>query len=324
MDYEGVTSTGKFVSKLFVAQCRELMHVKIRERCFPLSFRGNKYMNTIYRGMDQVTLDLAYNNTAAVPDSARKEADFIQRSHDAYTQYPCHRDISYGNRARQRFDWFTAPQGMGAVTVVFIHGGFWQWCSKEDFAFIAAGPLAQGFNVVLAEYTLAPEAKMTGIVTEISQLLNFLGSHGEFGGSKTGPLPHDRKLIVAGHSAGGHLAAQHRNHPGVNGVLAISGLFDLEPIRLSYLNDKLGLSTVEAADLSPLHHISAGAPTRVVAGAAELPELIRQSEDYVRAAGEAGETMELALLAGHDHFSILDELAAPSGALVQALKALAA
>lgn len=280
-------------------------------------------MNTIFRGMDQATLDLAYNNSAAIPDSAAKLANFIQRSKAAYKQLPCHRDISYGNRARQRFDWFAAPSGQGAATVVFIHGGYWQWCNKEDFAFIAAGPLAQGFNLVLAEYTLAPEAKMTGIVAEITQLLNFLASHGEFGGSKSGSLPQGKKLLVAGHSAGGHLAAHHRNHPAVGGVLAISGLFDLEPIRLSNLNNALGLSGSEVADFSPYHHIAAGAPTYIAAGAAELPELIRQSEDYAHAMREAGETPQLSLLPGHDHFSVLEELATPTGALVQALQTLA-
>ena len=281
-------------------------------------------MNTIYRGMDQTTLDLAYNNSEAVPDADAISADFMQRSQAAYAQYPCHRDISYGNRARQRFDWFGAPQSKGAHTVVFIHGGYWQWRSKEDFAFIVAGPLAQGFNVVLAEYTLAPEAKMTGIVAEIGQLLNFLANHSEFGvGQSEAPSP-GRKLLVAGHSAGGHLAAQYRNHPAVSGVLAVSGLFDLEPIRLSDLNKALGLSTREVAEFSPYHHISAGAPTHVMVGAAERPELIRQSEEYAQALGEAGETPGFSLLAGHNHFSVLDEFATPSGALTQALQALAA
>ncbi len=300
------------------------MHVKIQGRQFPLLFCGNTLlMHTIFRGMDQATLDLAYNNSAAVPDAAQIMDAYIQRSQDAYVQYPCHRDISYGNRARQRFDWFAAPQGSGVATVVFLHGGYWQSRSKEDFAFIVAGPLALGFNVVLAEYTLAPEAKMTGIVAEIGQLLHFLESHGEFGGSPSGTLPQGRKLVLAGHSAGGQLAAHFRNHRAVSGVLAISGLFDLEPIRLSNLNDKLRLSPSEVAAFSPCHHIAAGVPTQVIVGAAERPELIRQSEDYARDVHEMGEAIELHLLAGHNHFSILEELAAPSGALAQALQVLA-
>jgi len=299
------------------------MRVKIRCRHFSPTFGGTRLMNTIFRGMDQATLDLAYNNSAAVPDADDILADFIQRSRAAYAQYPCHRDISYGNRARQRFDWFGAPQSKRANTVVFIHGGYWQWCSKEDFAFIVAGPLAQGFNVVLAEYTLTPEAKMTGIVAEIGQMLNFLVNHSEFGCAQSGPLSTDRKLLLAGHSAGGHLAAHYRNHPAVSGVLAVSGLFDLEPIRLSYLNKAIGLSAREVADFSPYHHISAGAPMQVMAGAAELPELIRQSVDYVQAMRETGETPGFGLLTGRDHFSVLEELAAPTGALVRALQALA-
>lgn len=299
------------------------MRGKIRVWLFPF-FAYTALMNTLFRDMDQATLDLAYNNTVAVADSAAKMADFIQRSSDTYAHYPCHRDISYGHRARQRFDWFAAPHGAGDTTVVFIHGGYWQARSKEDFALVAAGPLAHGFNVVLAEYTLAPEATLTAMVAEIGQLLAFLAQHNEFGGSKTGPRPAAHKLIVAGHSAGGQLAAHYRSHPGVDGVLAISGLFDLEPIRLSYLNQKLALSDAEVAAFSPQSHLMPGAPTIAMVGAAELPELIRHSEDYVRAARAGGENIGFGLLAGHDHYSILEELAAPDGALTQALLTLAA
>jgi acetyl esterase/lipase len=281
-------------------------------------------MTSIFRGMDQATLDLAYNNGVAVPTLPAIMSDFVERSLDTYRQRPCHRDISYGNRARQRFDWFSAPAGSSAPTIVFIHCGYWQSRSKEDFAMIAAGPLARGFNVVLAEYTLAPEAKMSGIVAEIGQLLKCLTSHGEFGGSKFAPVPRTSKLILVGHSAGGQLAAHYRSHPEVDGVLAISGVFDLEPIRLSYLDQALALSEHEVAEFSPQRHLAAGAPVQLAVGDEELPELIRHTEDYAQALAAAGVNVHTTRLAGRNHFTVLEELAKPDGALVKLLQTLAA
>jgi acetyl esterase/lipase len=120
-------------------------------------------MTTIYRGMDRPTLDKAYNNTQSIPNFPEVLKDFQQRSARLYERVPVRRDLRYGERPRERFDWLSCGKA-GAPTFIFIHGGYWQNCAKEDFAFIADGPLANGFNVVLAEYTLAPDASMTQIV----------------------------------------------------------------------------------------------------------------------------------------------------------------
>jgi arylformamidase len=112
--------------------------------------------------------------------------------------------------------------------------------------------------------------------------------------------------------------------PRVAGGLAISGIYDLEPIRLNYLNEKLSLDAVEADRNSPLRHLpSRAAPLVVAVGLGELPELIRQSEEYAAAWRAHGLPGEYLPLAGHDHFSILDELARPDGKLVASLKTLA-
>src|ERR1700731_838883 len=130
-------------------------------------------MSSIFRDMDRSTLDAAYNNGAAVGDSAAYIDDFQRRSAQLYAEQPCQRDLAYGRGARQRFDWFPGPTA-NAPLLVFIHGGYWQARVKEDFAFVAAGPLKQGFSVILAEYTLAPQASMSAIVDEIGQLLDFV------------------------------------------------------------------------------------------------------------------------------------------------------
>jgi arylformamidase len=105
------------------------------------------------------------------------------------------------------------------------------------------------------------------------------------------------------------------------GAIPISGIFDLEPIALGVLNEKLRLSAEEIAKLSPLKNLAEHSPPlSLFVGAAELPELKLQSEDYAKAARGRGLSVTLTTLAGHHHFSILSELARPDGALVEALR----
>src|ERR1700761_9307199 len=191
-------------------------------------------MTELYRGMDQAALRSAYDNVAAVADVAERMLGFQARSAALYAEVPCRRDVAYGPQPRQRFDWLPCGKP-DAPVFVFIHGGYWQARSKEDFAFVASGPLACGFNVVLAEYTLAPQASMTQIVGEIDALLAALAADRE--GLRTrGPI------CLAGHSAGGQLSALFRAHASVVHAMPISGLTDLEPIAMSWLNDKLQLT----------------------------------------------------------------------------------
>ncbi len=264
-----------------------------------------------YRGMDRATLDLAYNNSASVPDVAVKIADMLEWSAATRARLGGERDLAYGPGPRHRLDWFPATTPC-QPTLVFIHGGYWQSRDKEDFAFVAEGPLARGFNVALLEYTLAPAARMTEIVAEIGLALDYLADKLPALGAAPG------RLCLAGHSAGGHLAASHRSHRSVSAVLGISGLYELEPISLNYLNDKLRLDAAEVDRFSPIRHIGIGARLIMTVGAIELPELIRQTEEYTAAARHAGEAAMLVPAPGHDHFTILETLAKPDGALLEA------
>jgi arylformamidase len=132
------------------------------------------------------------------------------------------------------------------------------------------------------------------------------------------------RLYVGGHSAGGHLTAIAMANPRVAGGLAISGLFDLEPIRLSYLNKALGMDVLEARRCSPIHNLPKKAGRLLVtAGGGELSELQRQSVEYYAAWRAAGLDGAFVPLPGHDHFSLLDELSSPDGILARALARLA-
>lgn len=272
-------------------------------------------MTVLYHQMDRAQLDAAYNNVEAVGNFSALFTQYQQRSQTWYAQTKAQRNIPYTNSPRTCFDFFQARQP-GAPTLIFIHGGYWQNCNKEDFAFIAEGPFKNGFNVILAEYTLAPAASMTGIVNEITALLDFLYNHQQAFNITLG------KVCLSGHSAGGHLTALHRQHPLVSHALPLSALVDLQPISLSWLNDKLALTPQEIRDYSPLFAPCLGCPTSVYVGAEELPELIRHSESYAAVLTQAGEQVVYQRIAGRNHFSLLDEFDAQGGKLLQALQQL--
>ncbi|WP_446902876.1 alpha/beta hydrolase [Burkholderia sp. YIM B11467] len=273
-------------------------------------------MTILYRGMDRAALDAAYLNTKAIPDFPAVLASCQARSAALYNATPGRRDLRYGTRPAQRFDWLSCGQP-GAPLFVFIHGGYWQHCAKEDFAYAASGPLARGFDVVLAEYTLAPVASMAEIVAEIGALLDYLAADPDGLGTA------QRPIHLSGHSAGGHLTAMHRAHPAVVSALAISPLVDLEPISLCCLNDKLQLTVHEIDTCSPLRHIGPGVPTVVAVGDDELPELTRQAHDYAAACDAAGEPIAHVRLPGMKHFDVLDDLANPHGEMLAVLQAIA-
>jgi len=270
-------------------------------------------MTAIYRGMDRAALDAAYDNTGAVADVQDYRDRWMKVSAALRAAPPSRCDLRYGKRPRATLDYF--PGGAkDAPLFVFIHGGYWQRNEKERFSFTALGPLAHGINVAVPGYTLAPDATLTDIVAEIRAALTFLVE-------RAGDLGFDRdRVFISGWSAGGHLTAAVADHPAVRGGIPISGIFDLEPIALGVLNDKLALSSDEVAKLSPLKNIpDRSPPLRLFVGVAELPELKRQSEAYVQAAQARGLPLSLTMLPGHHHFSILNELSAPDGALTQAL-----
>jgi len=267
----------------------------------------------LFRGMDRAGLDRAYNNSAAVPERDRIIAGWAARSAAVRRERPGHLGLSYGEAPRERLDLFLADRP-AAPTLAFIHGGYWQMFDKEPFAFLAEGLLPNGINLALIEYTLAPAARMDQIVAELRRSVGWLAGHlGDLGADPD-------QLYVSGHSAGGHLTAMTMTLRAVRGGLAISGIFDLEPIRLNYLNEKLGLDEGEAERNSPLLHLPPMAGELVVAyGTNELPELCRQSIEYAQAWTESGLAGHLLPVDGADHFTILEALADPRGVLSRAL-----
>ncbi len=261
--------------------------------------------------LSQAERDAAYNNNAAVVDSAA----LVERRNVASAAFraahPSGLDVPYGPAPRQRFDLFPAAAPT-APCLVFIHGGYWQRNTREDFACFAEGMLAHGWSVALPGYSLAPEVTLTQIVEEIESALTWLAADGPRRGIGGGPI------VVSGWSAGGHLTAMALDHPRVTAGLAISGVYELAPLRDTYLDDKLRLTDAEIATLSPLRLAAVPKPLAIAYGTAELPALVADSRDLHAHRTAAHAPGPLIPIAGADHFTILEDLRRPDGKLARA------
>jgi arylformamidase len=269
--------------------------------------------------LSQAARDAAYNNNLAVANSA----ELIERRNAASAAFrkahPAGLDVPYGPAPRQRWDLFAARNASAnasAPCLVFIHGGYWQRNTRQDFAAFAEGIMAHGWSAAMVGYTLAPDVPLSAIVGEIGQALDWLGQNGVSRGLAGGPI------VVSGWSAGGHLTAVALAHPRVTAGLAISGVFELAPIRETYLDDKLRLTEAEIETLSPLRLPVVQKPLAIAYGTSELPALVADSRDLHARRHAAGAPGPLIPIAGADHFTILEELRRPDGALVSAARAL--
>jgi len=268
-----------------------------------------------WRKLTQEQLDLAFNNTVHVPETPSIIAEWERLSADMRAQYPQSLDLRYGPRERNRIDFLKAKDG--APTLVFIHGGYWQTRAKENFTFCAAGPLAHDINVALIGYTLAPDATLDQIVSEVRTGIDYLVTElPALGGDPN-------KMILSGWSAGGHLSSMSLGHPQIKAGLLISGIYDLEPIRHSYLNAKLNLDDGTIQRNSPMRNPGGvNKPLVVVAGSGELPLLRKQSADYAGHRADYGLPVIYEEIPGANHFTMMNELASPSGRLTTMIRQL--
>ena len=268
-----------------------------------------------WRKLNRQELDRGLNNGEAVAGSGEIVAGWDARSAELRKQFADHLDLRYGPRERNRIDFLKAATG--APTLLFIHGGYWQMRAKEAFTLFAEGVMAHGINVALIGYTLAPDAPLDQIVMEIHAGIDFLGNQlPALGGDGNG-------IVVSGWSAGGHLTAMALSHPKVRAGMAISGIYDLEPIRHSYLNVKLGLDEATSRRNSPM--MQAGGPTKplsLVVGTAELPLLRKQTADFAGHRARYGLPVTYEEIPGADHFTIMKEMAAPTGRITTLIRQL--
>jgi arylformamidase len=261
--------------------------------------------------LSQAERDAAYDNIAAVADSSVLNAVREVASSAFRAANGMHLDLRYGRRERNTWDLFPQPDP-DAPCIVFIHGGYWQRNAKEQFANLIAGPHARGWAAALPGYTLAPDASLTEIVAEINAALDWLAAHGPAHGIN-GPV------VLSGWSAGGHLTAMCLGHPLVKAGLAISGVFELGPLRDTTLNEKLRLTELEIVSLSPIRLPPVAKPLAFAYGTAELPPLMSDSRDLHALRSAAHLPGALIPVPGANHFTITNELRDHDGILTRHL-----
>jgi arylformamidase len=272
---------------------------------------ANNMDNMLWGSMTHAERDAAYDVAAAVSDSAQIIAGLASASAKLRSQRSKHLDLAYGPGERNKWDLFPGDNSK-APCLVFFHGGYWQGGNRERNSCLAEGVLAQGWSAALPGYTLAPAATLTQIVREVRSSLDWLAAQGSAQGI-AGPV------IISGHSAGGHLAALMLDHPSVRAGLASAGIFELGPIRDTYLNDRLKLTDEEVAGLSPLRLPSVRKPLAITYGTAELPALVRNSREYHAHRAQSHCPGQLIPVPNANHFTILEEFRSPNGILTRAV-----
>ncbi len=228
--------------------------------------------------------------------------DFAAESTAAVAAHAPLLDIAYGGHEREVFDLFVSPLPWRG-TMAYFHAGYWQGRDKAQFRFLATPFMAAGIDVALVNYPLCPDVSVRRIVdsakASIPGILQAARERKRGGTS----------LIAAGHSAGGHIAAELAlAGAALEAIIAISGIYELAPLRATRLNDKLRLDADEARAMSPLHRVAGALPPALfIVGGLETPEFRAQSEAMHLAWRDAGRSTYLPI-EGADHFSVLRHL----------------
>ncbi|MEM7119953.1 MAG: alpha/beta hydrolase [Pseudomonadota bacterium] len=277
-----------------------------------------------FRGLSREELDAQYDLRGRVTDHQAFFDSYDALSEQTRNGFRGNYNVSYGPDSGQKLDIFPASEP-GAPVVMFIHGGYWRSLDKGNFSFVAMGLAPASATVAVINYDLAPSVDMDVIVRQCREAAVWLHDNASNWNGD------GQRLYLSGHSAGGHLAAmilatdwsgftENRIHPGfVRGMVAISGLYDLDVLRSTFLNADLRLDAHAAARNSPVRlapfmprpHV----PVHLAVGIDETDEFHRNLAQYADALDSAGVPVTAQTMPGHHHFSIIEELAEPNSAL---------
>lgn len=258
-------------------------------------------------------LEWQYNPRLTVAEPQAHLERFADLSRQTRVQLAHELDLRYGNGPLETLDVYPAS-APAAPLHVFFHGGYWRGQDKRDYGFIARDLVARGVTVVVANYDLCPAVTVDDIVEEAARCLHWV--------YKEAPGGDRAKLSVSGHSAGGQLVAKLAGYdwPGRYGIdspirraAAVSGVFELEPLRHTSLNAEIRLTEASARRNSPQYDPPPQVPLLLAVGAAESEEFRRQSRDYAEKCRGATEVALLELPAAN-HFSVLEALYLEDGA----------
>ncbi|MGO3741153.1 alpha/beta hydrolase [Kerstersia sp.] len=282
----------------------------------------------VYGTYDQAALDVQYNILGMIPGykeifarwDADSEAARSQARREGRLQV-----LRYGAFALQEIDFFSCGAALAPV-VVFIHGGYWRSQDKSAFGYTAAAYQALGCHVALVNYRLAPAVNMDHIVDDLRASVAWLDGQAQALG-----IARDR-IYIAGSSAGGHLvatlmatdwAALGVREDIVRGGCALSGIYELEPIRRCFLNAVVGLDVAQAHRNSPLYRLpQTGLPLILSVGGDESPEFQRQQETYAQACQERGVAVTVVPQPDGHHFDMIDRWCDPAQPLFREFAAM--
>ncbi|HXW28129.1 MAG TPA: alpha/beta hydrolase [Xanthobacteraceae bacterium] len=282
-------------------------------------------MSLAYRYYDAETLDRQYNARATVADISPFLQSYREQTAAARATLACHLGLRYGDTPPERLDVFpAAPADRPSPVFVYLHGGYWRLLDAADSAFMAPAFTQGGICVVAVNYALAPDVGLDEIVRQCRAALAWVFHHiGEFGGDGA-------RVHVGGSSAGAHLAAM-LIAPGwqapfglpedaVAGATLLSGLYDLEPMRMTHVNEWLALDAAAAHRNSPLFHLPARPLPLVFSYAPnETDEFKRQTEIYLAACHAVGCRCEFVAMPGTNHFDLVLTTADPASPLTAAI-----
>jgi len=258
----------------------------------------------------QEELDAEYNLTAIFPESAASYEAFCERESERVRSELDHRLIvPFGPTLAEHVDLY--PAGETAPVLIYVHGGFWYLRTSTEFGFVARGPVSRGIATVVVNYDLCPRVTIDEIVRQTRAAVGWVYENAQSFGGDAG------RIHVAGHSAGGHLVAMllATDWEGEYGLpddiiksaTAVSGLYDLAPFPYTFLQPQLQLGWDQILRNSPILHIpDAGPPLLVAYGEEETAEFKRQSEEFLDAWKANGLDGERLLLAGKNHYDVID------------------
>lgn len=262
-----------------------------------------------------------YNARAAVPQHPQIIARWVNESATVRASQRCELDLEYGPSFQEKLDWFFA-EGTSNALLVFIHGGYWRSLDKSDFSFLSPAFTRRGISVAVINYGLAPQLRIDDIVRQTRAAITWIAHNAYRHGADAS------KLYVAGHSAGGHLTAMMAatHWPSVSttlpidlvkGAICISGIYDLEPIRYTSINQDVRLDAAAAQRLSPaLMQPTVNVPMLMAVGGDESDEFKRQNTLLIERWPACA--MQDVPLPGANHFTVVGDLAKAESPLHQA------
>jgi arylformamidase len=274
--------------------------------------------------MARIDYEAEYNTRAWSPGFeqafARREADSAAYRDETQRAGRAELALRYGNSERQFVDvFFPAQPADGQPLAVFIHGGYWRAQTPVAYSNLARGLNGNGLKVAMIGYDLCPNVGIGDIIDQVRAGCLFLWRR------------YRKRMLVHGHSAGGHLTScmvatdwkaldPHAPEDLVPAGYAISGIFELEPLLSTSMNQDLRLDAAEAERLSPiLWDVAPGRILDVIVGGAESPEFLRQSEMMAEAWRQDEVETRYEAVPDKNHFTVIEPLADPGSAMVARL-----